>query len=163
MIEQQARVLRVVGSMVRLTIGGQSGCAACDAGKGCGAGLFGKLLRRNPVELEIVNTIGARAGHSVRLGLSESLFMKLVFSLYGWPLIAGLAGAVSGHRLAMANGAGTGMLDLAAFAGTCAGVALVLIFWRQTSRPDISSRDISLFEHQAGNTACEIIESETHD
>ena len=43
--------------MVQVRVGGQSGCAACDAGKGCGAGLFGKLLRRNPVELELVNEI----------------------------------------------------------------------------------------------------------
>ena len=155
MIEQQARVLRAGGSKVLVSIGGRGGCVACDAGKGCGAGLFGKLLKRNPVELELVNDIGATAGQSVRLGLSETLFMKLVFSLYGWPLIAGLAGAASGHQLAVANNAGAGLLDLATFTGACAGLALVLIFRNRSSRPDISSRDICLLEGQAGNAVCD--------
>lgn len=163
MIEQQARVLHADGSMVQVRVGGQSGCAACDAGKGCGAGLFGKLLRRNPVELELVNEIGARTGQSVQLGFSETLFMKLVFKLYGWPLMAGLAGAVSGHRLAVAKGAGAGLLDLATLAGACAGLALVLIFWRRTSKPDISSGDITLLDSQAAETACDIADIDTHN
>lgn len=163
MIEQQARVLHVVGSKVRVAIGGQSGCAACDAGKGCGAGLFGKLLRRNPVELELANDIGARTGQSVQLGLSETLFMKLVFSLYGWPLMAGLAGAVSGHQLAVAKDAGAGLADLATFVGACAGLALVLIFWKRTSKPDISFGDITLLDSQAAETACEIANINSHD
>ena len=162
MIEQQARVLRVAGSKVLLRIGGQSGCSACDAGKGCGAGLFGKLLRRNPVNLELANDIGASAGQSVQLGLSETVFMKLVFRVYGWPLIVGLAGAVSGHQLAVANGAGAGLLDLATLMGACAGFALVLIFWNRTSKPDISSTDICLLDSQATDTACDIASSNTH-
>ena len=81
--------------------------------------------------------------------------MKLVFSLYGWPLIAGLAGAASGHQLAEAYGVGTGMLDLATFTVACAGLALVLIFWKRTSRPDISSRDIYLLDSQAGDSVCD--------
>ena len=149
--------------MVQVRVGGQSGCSACDAGKGCGAGLFGKLLRRNPVELELMNEIGARTGQSVQLGLSETLFMKLVFKLYGWPLMAGLAGAVSGHQLAVAKGAGAGLLDLATLAGACAGLALVLFFWRRTSKPDISSGDITLLDRQAAETACDIAIIDTHD
>ena len=65
MIEQQARVLRADDLQVVVRIGGQTGCAACDAGQGCGAGLFGKLLRRNPVELQLTNDIGASAGQSI--------------------------------------------------------------------------------------------------
>ncbi|MEJ2385650.1 MAG: hypothetical protein P8Y54_14930 [Xanthomonadales bacterium] len=54
MIEQQGRVTGAAGSQVRVRLGGTSGCTTCDAGRGCGAGVFGRLLQRRPVELELL-------------------------------------------------------------------------------------------------------------
>jgi sigma-E factor negative regulatory protein RseC len=126
MIEQQARVTRTVGGTAWVSLGGQSGCTACNAGQGCGAGLFGRLLRRRAVELTLANGIEARAGQAVMLGMPESLFLRLVFRLYGWPLVAGLAGALTGHQVAKGFMAGQGAADLLTLAGMIAGAALTL-------------------------------------
>jgi sigma-E factor negative regulatory protein RseC len=101
MIEQQGQVLTIDGSRARVRIGGTSGCPRCDAGKGCGAGVFGKLLQRKPAIIELSNDIDARIGQGVIVGMSETVFLQMVTRLYAIPLIAGLAGAGLGHYLSV--------------------------------------------------------------
>ena len=96
MIEQQGLIVAVSGGTASVRLGGKSACTACNAGKGCGAGIFGRLLKRKPVVLELKNGPGARVGQSVMVGLPETLFLRLVFKFYLFPLLAGLAGAASG-------------------------------------------------------------------
>ena len=88
MLEQQGQVVATAGGRASVRLGGQTGCAACDAGRGCGAGLFGRLLRRRPVVLEFDNHLDARCGQEVLVGLSERWFLQLVarftWFLY-WP------------------------------------------------------------------------------
>ena len=126
MIEQQGRVVDATGARVRVRLGGTTGCTACDAGRGCGAGVFGRLLRRRPVELEFDNHVGAEPGQAVMVGLPESLFLALTLRLYLLPLLAGLAGAVLGHWLAQGAGLDGAALDLAAAAGGIVVAALAL-------------------------------------
>lgn len=99
---------------VRVRVGRSSGCSACDAGKGCGAGVFGRLLERKPVVLEIDNTVDAFPGQGVVVGLPESVFLALVLRLYLYPLLAGLAGAAAGHALASWFAAGDLWVDASA-------------------------------------------------
>ena len=105
MIEQQARVTQVASGKATITMASVSGCPACDAGRGCGAGIFGRLVRREPVSLQLDVTEGAIKGlvpgQLVMVGIPESLFMSLLARLYLLPLLAGLAGAVAGHNLAL--------------------------------------------------------------
>lgn len=126
MIEQQGRVTGMSGARVKVRMGGTSGCSACDAGRGCGAGIFGRLLQRRPVELEFDNHVGADIGQAVMVGLPESLFLRLVLRLYLFPLLSGLAGAVAGHYLASRAGFSGAMVDLVALAGGV-GTAWMLI------------------------------------
>lgn len=100
MISQQGRVVAVDGEDVVVRIGGTSGCPACDAGKGCGAGIFGRLLRNRSVSINVPNVGGAQVGEAVRVGMPEARFLALVFRFYALPLVAGLAGAVAGHTIA---------------------------------------------------------------
>lgn len=100
MIEQQGQVVAVNDGCVSVRLGGTSGCSACDAGKGCGAGVFGRLLQRKPVVLEFDNALQARTGQAVMVGLPESLYLKLVSRFYLYPLLAGMAGAAAGHAAA---------------------------------------------------------------
>ena len=101
MIEQQGLIVAVAGVPDSVQLGGSSGCAVCNAGKGCGAGIFGRLLQRKPVVLELYNQPGARLGQVVMVGLPETLFLRLVFSFYLFPLLAGLAGAAIGHYISV--------------------------------------------------------------
>ena len=102
MIEQQGRVVGVGDGRISVRIGASTGCSACDAGKGCGAGLFGRLLRRKPVVLDFDNSVDAGPGQAVVVGLPEAVFLRLVLRLYLYPLMAGLLGAVFGHLVARA-------------------------------------------------------------
>ena len=101
MIEQQGLIVAVAGKTVSVQLGGSSGCAVCNAGKGCGAGIFRRLLQRKPVVLELNNQPGALLGQAVMVGLPETLFLRLVFSFYLFPLLAGLAGAAIGHYISV--------------------------------------------------------------
>lgn len=133
MIEQQGQAVSRSGGRVTVRLGGKSGCAACEAGRGCGAGVFGKMLRRRAVELDFDNHVGARRGQAVIVGVPESLFLGLVMRFYLLPLLAGLAGAAFGHYLAGILGAGTAGRDVIALLAGLAGGAVVLRHAR--SRP----------------------------
>jgi len=100
MIEQNVQVLRCENERIWVRMGTQSGCTACDNGKGCGAGIFAKLVQRKPVILELArNDMKVKAGQMLTLAFPEQVYMKLVFASYGWPLIGALTGALAGYSL----------------------------------------------------------------
>ncbi len=102
MIEQNVQLVRCQGERIWVRMGSQSGCTACDNGHGCGAGLFAKLLRRKPVIIELTQKdLNAEPGQMVTLAFPEHVYIKLVLASYGWPLLAGLAGAFAGYGLAV--------------------------------------------------------------
>ena len=131
MIEQQGLIVAVSGGTASVRLGGKSACTACNAGKGCGAGIFGRLLKRKPVVLELQNGPGARVGQSVMVGLPETLFLRLVFKFYLFPLLAGLAGAVIGHYISVKLQAGPVASDGLALLGAVLAGAFALIWNRQ--------------------------------
>ena len=135
MIEQQGRVTAVEGDRARVRVGGRSGCAACDAGRGCGAGIFGRLLNRRPAEVRVVNRLGLRPGAPVRIGLSERAFLGLVMRLYGWPLLAGLGSAIlAWAAISAPMGSVAWQSDLAVAAAGFLGGALALRVARRSLR-----------------------------
>ena len=100
MIEQQGVVVTSDERRVSVRLGGRSGCSACDAGRGCGAGVFGRLLQKRPVTLSFDNHLRARPGQAVLVGVPEKLFLALVLRFYLYPLLGGLAGATVGFLAA---------------------------------------------------------------
>jgi sigma-E factor negative regulatory protein RseC len=130
MIEQQGQVVAVSGGKASVRIGGKSGCAACDAGKGCGAGVFGRMLQRKPQVLEFQNDVNAVCGEAVVVGLPEALFLRLIARLYLFPVLAGLAGAVSGHFAGSVFQAGRPGVDAFALLGALAA-AVAVIAWNR--------------------------------
>jgi len=126
MIEQQGVVVASSGGRAQVRLGGRSGCAACDAGRGCGAGVFGRLLRRRPVVLSLENGLDAGQGQAVVVGLPESWFLTLVTRFYLYPLLAGLVGAALGHYVGVRFEAARAVGDAAALLGAVlAGTAAV--------------------------------------
>lgn len=132
MIEQQGRVLSTTGDRASVRLGGQPDCAVCAAGRGCGAGLFGRMLRRRPVVLDLDNAVGARNGQAVVVGLPERSFLRLVLRFYLAPLLGGLGGAAFGHYVTVRSGASPGVVDAAALLGALAGGGATL--WRIRGR-----------------------------
>lgn len=117
MLEQQGQVVATAAGRVSVRLGGRSGCAACDAGRGCGAGVFGRLLRRRPVILEFENHLDARPGQGVVVGVAEAWFLQLVARFYLLPLLAGLGGAAFGHYLSVKMQLDPWARDVAALTG----------------------------------------------
>lgn len=100
MIEQNVQVLRRDNDHLQVRMGARSGCSACDDGKGCGAGVFAKLLQRKPVVLELTrNDLDVEVGQMLTLAFPERIYIKMVLASYGWPLITALAGAFAGYEL----------------------------------------------------------------
>ena len=126
MMEQQGSVVALEGTRALVRLGPVAGCPTCDQGKGCGGGVFGRLLRRRPVVLSLENTVGAWSGSTVRVAIPERLFLGLAARLYLVPIVAALAGTAAGHHLALKSGVGGAALDLAALAGGFAALIFAL-------------------------------------
>jgi sigma-E factor negative regulatory protein RseC len=123
-IEQQGRVDRVDGGMAWVQVGGRSGCEACDAGQGCGAGVFVRLLDSREARIRVENTLAAVPGDPVLLGLSEQSYLALVLRLYGLPLVAGLLAGV------LAFGVASRLADLSGAAlDLTVGLAALVAGW----------------------------------
>ena len=139
MIEQQGQVVSQRGGSLGIRMGATPGCSLCAQGKGCGAGIFGRLLARRPVEIWLPNTISARPGQLVGVGIPESVFLSLLARLYLLPLLAGLAGGGLAHYLGGALDAENAVSDGMVLLGAMLLGGLVLWSGRRT-RADFSQK-----------------------
>lgn len=131
----------MVNGRACVRLGGASGCSRCDSGKGCGAGVFGRLLKRKPVILELENRVDAGQGQPVMVGIPESLFLRLVFKLYLYPLLGGLAGAVVAQYLSGRWTSAAWVSDLAVLsAGLLSGAAVIL--WNRKNSMEFPAGNI---------------------
>lgn len=88
MIENLAIVVERQGRQVRLAAASQTGCARCDAGEGCGGGVFGKLIRRRLEGLLLDDQgLELQAGQYVVLGIEPGVFVKATALIYLLPLL----------------------------------------------------------------------------
>ena len=133
MIEQQGKVVAVANGRASVRLGGTSGCTSCDAGRGCGAGVFGRLLKRKPVTLQFENRINAEQGQPVMVGIPETLFLRMIARLYLYPLLAGIAGAALGYYLSVLGGLSPVSSDMTTLMCGLAGGGAVLLWNRNNS------------------------------
>lgn len=127
MIEQNAKVVGCRDSHIRVRLGAATDCAACAAGQGCGAGLFARLLRSGPVEIEFERgDLEAVPGQMVTLAFPEKTYLKLVWAFYAWPLLAALVAALFANNLMAGMGLGSGALDAATLVAALLAGGLVL-------------------------------------
>jgi len=137
MIEQQGRVVAVKEGMAEIRLGGTAGCARCDAGKGCGAGVFGRLLKRRPVTISLDNTVDAGEGQPVMVGIPEAMFLRLAARLYLYPLLAGIGGAIVGYYFSTLGNVGPVGADLITLvSGLTSGIAVLK--WSGKSESEFS-------------------------
>ena len=126
MIEQNVQIVRCEHNTVWVRIGSRTGCATCDNGQGCGAGVFARLLERKPVVLELpVTNDDLRVGQMATLEFPEQLYLKLVMANYGWPLLVALLSAWGAFSLMSHFGSNGIFLDLVTLAGGVLGGALM--------------------------------------
>lgn len=135
MIEQNVQVVRCDSERLWVRLGSQSGCSACDDGKGCGAGVFARLLQRKPEIIELARgDIEVKPGQMVTLAFPEQVYLKMVLAYYGWPLLAALIGAFAGYGIGAWFQFEGALLDAATLiGGILAGVGAMRVLKRQKS------------------------------
>lgn len=111
LIEERARVLRVEHGAAWVHCESQAGCQRCAEGRGCGGGVFARLLRRRLEEMPVENSIDAMSGDAVLVGVEPVAVQNAAFVMYGLPLAGLLLGALAGQGEAAAiAGAGIGLI-----------------------------------------------------
>lgn len=93
-IEQTARVIDVEGEFALVEPVRTDSCGGCSAKAACGTSLVASLLGRRNAPVRVINSVGARRGDSVILGLPESALTQGALLLYILPLATMLAAAL---------------------------------------------------------------------
>lgn len=104
MIKQPGTVVALFGDRAVIETEPIQHCEACASGRGCGAGLFARLLSRRATRLEVSNDLGVATGDRVTVGVDERGLVRASLRLYGTFLMALVGGAAAGHALALSQG-----------------------------------------------------------
>ncbi len=104
MIEQAAVILALESesasqSIATLEIVRKTACGLCGQTRGCGNSIWGKLLNHKSVNFKAQNSINAKVGDSVIVGINEAALMKSALLLYMVPLAALFIGAILASKL----------------------------------------------------------------
>ncbi|MFN2300889.1 MAG: SoxR reducing system RseC family protein [Gammaproteobacteria bacterium] len=130
MIEEQAEVTDIDGLHAWVACRAQQDCARCAAGNGCGGGILGRWLGDRLHRVRVVHQGEIAVGDCVIIGLDERALLRAAAAIYGIPLLAMLAGAVTGQTLYGHDAAALA----GAAAGLAAGFAWVRVFSRKMAR-----------------------------
>lgn len=103
MIEQRARVVCIEGDDALVQASASAGCGACALRQGCAASKIGQLLRQRPALWRVPNSLAARAGQEVTLGIDDDALLASAAIAYLPPLLGLLAGAVIAAAAASGN------------------------------------------------------------
>lgn len=148
MIEEHAIVVSVSGETAMLEIVRKKPCGLCGKSRGCGISLWGKLFNHKS-EFRATNSIGAKAGDSVIVGVDEQALLKGSMKIYGLPLLALLVGALLSMTFLPADATAM-QKDTYAVVGAAAGLVLSLLWlkghaagqtWNPSHQPVILRTD----------------------
>jgi sigma-E factor negative regulatory protein RseC len=135
MATEEGIVTRVDGLLAEVLTVKSEACAACSAKGYCHDS-------GREMTVSVLNHVQARPGDRVRLEIATGAFVKVMFLLYIVPILALLAGALSGLALSGDGGAAVGALI---------GFALAVAFVRLRGRkmgtmPDYQPRIVRVLE-----------------
>lgn len=100
MIEETATVVAVDGPYVWLERARASTCGSCSLKGGCGTSVLAQAVGRRTVRVRAENTLAAREGDRVVVGLLESALMEGSILMYLVPVLALLGGGLFGEFMA---------------------------------------------------------------
>jgi sigma-E factor negative regulatory protein RseC len=127
MIETRAHVLDVRDDLLLLEAESASSCSACGVRQGCGTSVLSRWLGRRFTRFTAPNTVSARAGDDVVVGIAEDALLSGSVMVYLVPLLAMILSALAADGLLAAD---ADMRDLIVIALTAAGFGLSLWFSR---------------------------------
>ena len=131
MIEEHARVVAVQGDTALLQTQRQSSCGSCEVKSGCGTSVLAGIFGQKMTQLKVQNTLNARPGDEVVLGMEEHALVTGSLLVYGVPLLMLLLGALMGEAIASQLGMDAELLPVVAGA---TGFALAFLLVRGVLR-----------------------------
>jgi sigma-E factor negative regulatory protein RseC len=129
MIEESARVVAIEGSQLVLEAEIRTSCQSCAASKGCGTSVLAEHVGRKMTRFHAENSLNARVGDEVVVGLSEQAMLNGSLLVYLFPLASMiLAALLADVLLDPAWLAGYGLsADLLTALAALAGLALAVM------------------------------------
>ena len=105
----------------------QSACGSCNAKSACGTSLLSALFKHRATRMRVDNSVNARVGDHVVVGIDESEMLSGSVRLYLWPLLGLIGGAIAAQSLINPS-------EASAIIGGLSGMALAL--WLVHQRKD---------------------------
>lgn len=127
MIEEHARVIAVENGQLLLEAQTKASCSACAVKQGCGTSVVSKWIGRKFTRFQAPNTVNARVGDEVVVGLAEEAMLKGSVLVYLLPLLAMIGFALLADSLIAAD---TASRDLLVFISAVVGFSLMLVISR---------------------------------
>lgn len=97
MIEEGARVVEVQDDFAWVETQRKTTCGGCSVNKGCGTAVLAKVLGVRRSRIKVLNTLAAKAGDEVVIGLHEDAMVRGSLAVYAVPLLAMLILALFGE------------------------------------------------------------------
>ena len=121
MMTEEGMVKRTMGSKAWVVTRRSEMCESCSSHGACQVLGGGKEM-----EVEAFNPVQARPGDQVLLTLEDQSLMKLSFLVYLFPILALIAGAALGQKVAPILGTNPEVTSFG-LASICFGLAFVLV------------------------------------
>ena len=100
MVEEQGVIVSLDGQMANVAPLTQAGCQSCSSSGVCGTSLLKPLFGNKQRMLAAENTINAKPGDQVVIGLNRTALVVASLMVYLLPLILLVAGAITGAAIA---------------------------------------------------------------
>lgn len=126
MIEETGTVIKVEGITARVKVQKRGSCEGCAATGVCDPSEGG-------MEIEALNPVHAKVGQTVKVSIAASSYLKGTMLIYGLPVMALVAGAITGKVIGEEHFKGFDSDAVAALLGFSA-FALTFLFARNWSK-----------------------------
>jgi len=94
MIEESAQVISSHDDIIVIETQKKTSCGSCSINKACGTGIVSNYFKPKTIEFNLKNTINAKVGDTIIVGINERVFLFGSFLLYILPLLFILGFAV---------------------------------------------------------------------
>lgn len=138
MIEESVRVIEVQGDSLLLEAQTQSSCGSCQAKTHCGTATLSSVLGKKFVRFSVPNTVNAKVGDELIVGLPEKSLLSASFLVYLLPLLAMM---VSGLIVDSWLAEDTALRDLLVFAVSLTGFAAAIGWLRHYFSSEQTARN----------------------
>ncbi len=132
MIEETVRVITTADGVARVRRVSAASCGSCASSKGCGVSSFARFFGSRSAAVEVVDTLGVRAGQRVVIGIEESALLRGSLLLYGLPLMMMIVLAVIASHVA-GDAIYSDLASLLAGATGLAGGLMGMRYWMRFS------------------------------